>query len=317
MTGYVLTRLAMMVPTLLGVAILTFLLLRVVPGDVVTLKYSGEGAFVPRETIDAERARLGLDKSLWEQFGDWMGGAVRLDFGLSMWTGRPIIQEIAIRLPLTVELAILATLVAVGLAIPLGTLAALRQDTWVDYAIRVLSIGGLAMPSFWIGIVIILALLTWFRWSPPVTFTPFFDNPSENLAQLIWPALAVGYRYSAVATRMTRSSLLDVLSEDYVRTARAKGLSGRTVVLVHALRNALLPVVTVIGLEFAFLIGGLVVTEQVFNLNGIGKLIVEAITRRDYTMTQALVLLSATVYVLVNFVVDMLYVVIDPRVSYR
>jgi peptide/nickel transport system permease protein len=218
---------------------------------------------------------------------------------------------------LSVELAILATLVAVGLAIPLGTLAALRHDTWVDYAIRVLSIGGLAMPSFWIGIVMILALLTWFRWSPPVTFTPLIENPSENLAQLIWPALAVGYRYSAVATRMTRSSLLDVLREDYVRTARAKGLSGRTVVLGHALRNALLPVVTVIGLEFAFLIGGLVVTEQVFNLNGIGKLMVEAITRRDYTMTQALVLLSATVYVLVNFVVDLLYVVIDPRVSYR
>src|SRR5438270_4458943 len=202
MTGYVLTRLAMMVPTLVGVAILTFLLLRVVPGDVVTLKYSGEGAFVPRETIDAERARLGLDKSLWDQFGDWMIGAVRLDFGLSMWTGRPIIQEIAIRLPLSVELAILATLVAVALAIPLGTLAALRHDTWVDYAVRVLSIGGLAMPSFWIGIVIILTLLTWFRWSPPVTFTPLIENPSENLAQLIWPALAVGYRYPAVATRM-------------------------------------------------------------------------------------------------------------------
>src|SRR5215208_1890342 len=317
MTSYVLTRLAMMVPTLIGVAILTFLLLRVVPGDVVTLKYSGEGAFVPRETIDAERARLGLDKSLWEQFGDWMSGAVRLDFGISMWTGRPISQEIAIRLPLSVELAILATLVAVGLAIPLGTLAALRHDTWVDYAIRVLSIGGLAMPSFWIGIVIILALLSWFRWSPPLTFTSFFENPSENLAQLIWPALAVGYRYSAVATRMTRSSLLDVLREDYVRTARAKGLSGWTVVIGHALRNALLPVVTIIGLEFAFLIGGLVVTEQVFNLNGIGKLMVQAIARGDYTLLQALVLLVSVVFVLVNFVIDMLYVVIDPRVSYR
>jgi peptide/nickel transport system permease protein len=317
MTRYVLTRLALMVPTLVGVAVLTFLLLRVVPGDVVTLKYSGEGAFVPRETIDAERVRLGLDKPLWEQFADWMGGAVRLDFGLSMWTGRPITQEIAIRLPLSLELAILATLVAIVLAVPLGTLAALRRDTWVDYVIRVLSIGGLAMPSFWIGIVIILVLLAWFRWSPPVTFTPFLENPGENLAQLIWPALAVGYRYSAVATRMTRSSLLDVLGEDYVRTAHAKGLSGSSVVLKHALRNALLPVITVIGLEFAFLIGGLVVTEQVFNLNGIGKLMVEAITRRDYTMTQALVLLSATVYVLVNFLVDLFYVVIDPRVSFR
>jgi peptide/nickel transport system permease protein len=317
MTRYVLTRLAMMVPTLLGVAILTFLLLRVVPGDVVTLKYSGEGAFVPRETIEAERVRLGLDKPLGEQFVDWMGGAVRLDFGLSMWTGRPIIQEIAIRLPLSLELAVMATTIAVLLAIPLGTLAALHHDTWLDYVIRVVSIGGLAMPSFWIGILIILVLLALFRWSPPVTFTPFWEDPLANLSQLIWPALAIGYRYSAVATRMTRSSLLEVLREDYIRTARAKGLGGWTVVMGHALRNALMPVVTVIGLEFAFLIGGLVVTEQVFNLNGIGKLMVEAITRRDYTMTQALVLLSATVYVVVNFLVDMLYVFLDPRVSYR
>jgi peptide/nickel transport system permease protein len=284
---------------------------------VVTLKYSGEGAFVPRETIEAERARLGLDKPLTEQFVDWIGGAARLDFGLSMWTGRPIAQEIAIRLPLSFELAVLATLVAVLLAIPLGALAALYHDTWLDYAIRVLSIGGLAMPSFWLGIVLILALLALFRWTPPVTFTPFLEDPLANLSQLIWPALAVGYRYSAVAARMTRSSLLEVLREDYIRTARAKGLGGWTVVVGHALRNALMPVVTVIGLEFAFLIGGLVVTEQVFNLNGIGKLMVEAITRRDYTMTQALVLLSATVYVVVNFLVDMFYVVLDPRVSYR
>ncbi len=317
MTRYVLTRLAMMVPTLLGVAVLTFLLLRVIPGDVVTLKYSGEGAFVPRETIDAERTRLGLDKPLVEQFVDWIGGAARFDFGLSMWTGRPIAQEIAIRLPLSVELAVLATLVAVVLAIPLGALAALYHDTWLDYVIRVLSIGGLAMPSFWLGIVLILVLLALFRWTPPVTFTPFFEDPLANLSQLIWPALAVGYRYSAVAARMTRSSLLEVLREDYIRTARAKGLGGWSVVVGHALRNALMPVVTVIGLEFAFLIGGLVVTEQVFNLNGIGKLMVEAITRRDYTMTQALVLLSATVYVVVNFLVDMFYVVLDPRVSYR
>jgi peptide/nickel transport system permease protein len=234
-----------------------------------------------------------------------------------MWTGRPITHEIAIRLELSLQLAIMATIVAVIIAIPLGTIAALRQDTWVDYAIRVLSIGGLATPSFWLGILMILALLILFRWSPPVTFTPFFQDPLANLSLLIWPALAVGYRYSAVAARMTRSSMLEVLREDYVRTARAKGLREWVVVVQHGLRNALLPVVTVIGLEFAFLIGGLVVTEQVFNLNGLGKLIVEAISHRDYTMTQALVMLSATVYVLVNFVVDLLYVVLDPRVSYQ
>jgi peptide/nickel transport system permease protein len=316
MGRYVLTRLALMVPTLVAVAVLTFLLLRVVPGDVVTLKYSGEGAFVPAETIEAERVRLGLDQPLWRQFVDWLWGAARLDFGLSMWTGRPIAHEIAIRFELSLQLAIMATIVAVLLAVPLGTLAALRQDTWVDYVIRVVSIGGLATPSFWLGIMMILALLIFFRWSPPVVFTPFFENPLANLSLMIWPALAVGYRYSAVATRMTRSSVLEVMRDDYIRTARAKGLGERAVVLGHGLRNALMPVVTVIGLEFAFLIGGLVVTEQVFNLNGLGKLLVEAITRRDYTMTQALVLLSASVYVLVNFLLDLLYVVIDPRVSY-
>jgi peptide/nickel transport system permease protein len=316
MGRYILARLALMIPTLLGVAILTFLLLRVVPGDVVTLKYSGEGANVPQETLVAERARLGLDRPLWQQFVDWIWGALHFDFGLSMWTGRPISHEIAIRLQLSLQLAIMATTVAVLIALPLGIVAALRQDTWVDYAIRVISIGGLATPSFWLGVMLILILLTLFQWSPPVVFTPFFEDPLANLSLMIWPALAVGYRYAAVATRMTRSSLLDVLREDYIRTARAKGLREQVVVLGHGLRNALLPVVTVIGLEFAFLIGGLVVTEQVFNLNGLGKLIVEAIAHRDYTMTQALVLLSASVYVVVNFLVDLLYVFLDPRVSY-
>lgn len=316
MARYVLARLVLMVPTLLGVAVLTFLLLRVVPGDVVTLKYSGEGAYVPRETIEAERERMGLNQPLWKQFVDWTWGAMRLDFGTSMWTGRPISTEIAIRLQLSLQLAIMATLIAVALALPLGAIAALRQDTWVDYVIRVFSIAGLATPSFWLGIVMILFLLIQFRWSPPVTFTPLFENPIANLSLLIWPALAVGYRYSAMATRMTRSSLLEVMREDYIRTARAKGLAERVVVVRHGLRNALLPVVTVIGLEFAFLIGGLVVTEQVFNLNGLGKLMVEAISRRDYTMTQALIMLGATVYVVVNFLVDMLYVVLDPKVSY-
>ncbi|MBX5491544.1 MAG: ABC transporter permease [Chloroflexi bacterium] len=316
MVRYILTRLLLMLPTLLGVAVLTFLLLRVVPGDVVTLKYSGEGAYVPRETIDAERERLGLNQPLWKQFVDWIWGAVRFDFGTSMWTGRPIAQEIAIRFQLSLQLAIMATIIAVLLALPLGTVAALKQDTWVDYAIRVFSIAGLATPSFWLGIVMILFLLILFRWSPPVTFTPLFENPLANLSLLIWPALAVGYRYSAVATRMTRSTVLEVMREDYIRTARAKGLRERAVVVRHGLRNALLPVVTVIGLEFAFLIGGLVVTEQVFNLNGLGKLMVEAISRRDYTMTQALILLGAAVYVVVNFIIDIVYVVLDPRVSY-
>ena len=306
-----------MIPTLFGVAVLVFLLLRVAPGDLVELKYAGVGAFVSEEAMDAERAQLGLDKPLWKQFIDWIWGIVRLDFGTSMWTGRPITYEIAIRLQLSLQLAIMATTVAILLSIPLGTIAALKQDTWVDYVVRVFSIAGLAMPSFWLGILMILGMLIFFRWLPPMFFTPIWVDPWANLSQLIWPALAVGYRYSAVATRMTRSAVLEVLREDYIRTARAKGLWEKLILTRHALKNAMLPVVTVIGLEFAFLIGGLVVTEQVFNLNGIGLLFVEAITRRDYTMTQALVLLVSFTFIVVNFVMDLVYAWLDPRIRYQ
>jgi peptide/nickel transport system permease protein len=317
MHRYIVKRLLLMIPTLFGVAVLVFFMLRVAPGDIVELKYAGSGTFAPKEALERERAQLGLDKPLAQQFAVWMVGIVRLDFGHSMWTGRPIIDEIKIRLELSVQLALMATLVAILLSVPLGTLAALKQDTWIDYAVRIFSIGGLAMPSFWLGIVMILAFLILFKWLPPLTFTSFWSDPWANLSQLIWPALAVGYRYSAMATRMTRSAVLEVLREDYVRTARAKGLWERAVVVKHALRNALLPIVTVIGLEFAFLIGGLVVTEQVFNLNGIGMLFVESITRRDYTMTQTLVLLVSFVFIFMNFLIDLLYAWLDPRIRFR
>jgi len=306
-----------MIPTLFGVAALIFLLLRVLPGDIVELKYAGTGVYAPKEAMDRERAQLGLDQPLWKQFATWIIGIPRLDFGTSMWTGQPISHEIAIRLELSIELALMATFVAVLISVPLGTLAAVKQDTWIDYFVRVFSIAGLAIPSFWLGIVIILAFVIYFQWMPPLTFTSFWVDPRENLLQLIWPALAVGYRYSAVATRMTRSAVLEVLREDYIRTARAKGLWERAVLMRHALKNAMLPVITVIGLEFAFLVGGLVVTEQVFNLNGIGKLFVEAISQRDYTMVQNLVLLTSFVFVFVNFLVDMLNAFIDPRIRYQ
>jgi peptide/nickel transport system permease protein len=203
------------------------------------------------------------------------------------------------------------------ISLPLGTLAAVKQDTWLDYCVRVFSIAGLAIPSFWLGIVIILAFVIYFQWLPPLTFTSIWVDPKANFMQLIWPALAVGYRYSAVATRMTRSTVLEVLREDYIRTARAKGLWEGAVLIRHALKNALLPVITVIGLEFAFLVGGLVVTEQVFNLNGIGKLFVEAISQRDYTMVQSLVLLTSFVFIFVNFLVDVINACLDPRVKYE
>jgi peptide/nickel transport system permease protein len=316
MQRYVIGRLLLMIPTLLGVAILTFAIMRVVPGDVVLLRYTQSGGSVPEEIIERERKLLGLDKPLHEQFADYMTGIVRLDFGRSFWTDRPVTEEIAGRLGISLELAILATLLATTLALPLGVLAAVKQDTWIDYAIRVFSIGGLAMPSFWLGIMAILLLVILFHWAPPLIFVPIWEDPMENLAQLIWPAIVVGYRYSAVATRMTRSSVLEVLREDYVRTARAKGLRETLVIVRHALRNSLLPVVTVISLEFAFLFGGLVVTEQVFNVNGLGKLLVDAVSHRDYTLVQALVLLFSFVFVFVNFVVDLLYGVMDPRIRY-
>jgi peptide/nickel transport system permease protein len=316
MLRYTFHRLLMMIPTLFGVAVLVFVMLRVMPGDIVELRLRAEGAQVTPEILAMERARLGIDKPLLAQFTDWMSGLLVGDFGISMWTGQPVAHEIAIRLELSLELAVLATVLATFLALPLGTLAALFKDRWPDRVISVFAIAGLAVPSFWFGMIVILVLLWNFNWIPPLTFTPFVEDPIKNLSQLIWPALAVGYRYSAVATRMTRSTILEVLQEDYIRTARAKGVFERLVVARHAMRNALLPVVTVIGLEFAFLIGGLVVTEQVFNLNGIGKLFVNVLARGDYTMIQALVMLVAAFFIFVNFVVDMLYAVLDPRIRY-
>ncbi len=317
MTRYVVTRFLLMVPTLFMVAALVFVLVRIVPGDIVELRLSGGGSFVTKSVIEAERARLGLNKPIWQQFADWMIGISRLQLGTSMWTGAPVTQEIAIRFELSLQLAIMATVIAVAMAVPLGVVAALRHGTWIDYSVQVFSVAGLATPSFWLGILLILALLTFAHWLPPLTFTSLWKDPRANLVQLIWPALAVGYRYSAVTTRMTRSALLEALREDYIRTAWAKGLGQRVITLRHALRNALLPVITVIGLEFAFLIGGLVVTEQVFNLNGIGKLFVDAISRRDYTLIQGLMLLVAFVYVTVNFAIDLAFARLDPRISYQ
>ena len=305
-----------MIPTLFAAAVIIFVLVRVVPGDIVELRLVSGGSFVPRSVVEAERERLGLNKPIWAQFTEWMVGILRLDLGTSMWTGEPITEEIALRLQLSLQLAIMATLIAVAIALPMGIAAAVRRGTWVDFGVQIISVAGLATPSFWLGILLILFLLNTFHWLPPLTFTPLWVDPRANLLQLIWPALAVGYRYSAVTTRMTRSAMLEVLREYYVRTAWAKGLAGRVIIAHHALRNALMPVVTVIGLEFAFLIGGLVVTEQVFNLNGIGNLFVEAISHRDYTLIQGLLLLVAAGYIAVNFLIDLLYGWLDPRVTY-
>ena len=315
--GYATNRILLMIPTLIGVAVLVFFLLRIVPGDIVEIKLRGDGGTVTQETIELERKRLGLDRPLINQFGTWMVGMATLDFGVSMWTERPVVTEIAGRFELSFQVAIMATIIAVLLAIPMGTAAALFRGTWIDYTVRLITIGGLSIPSFWFGMLIMLTLLGLFNWLPPITFTPIYVDPIANLTQLIWPALAVGYRYCAVVARMIRSSLLEVMNEDYIRTARAKGVYEKLVVSRHALRNALLPAITVIGLEFTFLIGGLVVTEQVFNLNGIGQLFVQSVSRNDFTLIQGMVMLIAAFYVFVNLAIDLLYAVFDPRIRYN
>lgn len=322
MSQYILKRVLLMLPTLFGASVLVFFLLRAIPGDVCELRMAGSGLFVDKEQIAICQKNLGIDQPLYIQFVDFVWGFVTLNFGNSMWTGKPITFEIALRFQLSLQVAIMATLTATVIAIPLGTISAIKQDTWIDYIVRTFSIAGIAMPSFWLGILIILGLLivtqkvTGTPWMPPIEYTPIWVNPSANLSQLIWPAVATGYRYSAVATRMTRSALLEVLREDYVRTARAKGLYEKLIINRHALKNAMLPVTTIIGLEFAFLMGGLVVTEQVFNLNGLGKLFVESVLNSDYTMTQYLVMLVVVVFILTNFVVDIFYAWLDPRIRY-
>ncbi len=322
MYQYIVKRILLMIPTLLGAAVLVFFLLRLIPGDICELRMAGTGGYFDKEALDICRAEIGIDQPLFMQFINFIWGFIQFDLGTSMWTNRPIGEEIALRFELSLQVAIMATLTATLIAIPLGTVSAIKQNTWIDYAVRIFSIAGIAMPSFWLGILIILGLLVstqafWGTpWMPPIQYVPLWVDPWQNLSMLIWPTVATGYRYSAVATRMTRSALLEVLREDYVRTARAKGLREKLIINRHALRNALLPVVTVIGIEFAFLMGGLVVTEQVFNLNGLGKLFVEAVTNHDYTLTQALVMVVVTVFVVTNFVVDILYAWLDPRIRY-
>ncbi|HSE06939.1 MAG TPA: ABC transporter permease [Methylomirabilota bacterium] len=317
MRTYIAKRLLLVVPTLLGVATLVFVIMRVIPGDVALLILGGDAGGIDPQQLAALREQLGLDQPLLVQFGQWLWGVIQLDFGTSLWTGQPVIEELLIRLPLSLQLAFMATIVSVLIAIPLGMLAAVRQDTWIDYLVRVVSIGGLAIPSFWIGILCILFLVIYFGWGPPLEFTPPWVDPWANFQMMVWPVVTVGYRYSAVTTRMTRSTVLEVLREDYIRTAWSKGLQERAVLIRHALKNAMLPVNTLIGTEFAFLIGGLVVTETVFTLNGIGRFVVDAVAHRDYPVVQALVFLIAFGFVIVNLLVDLTYAWFDPRIRYR
>jgi len=322
MYKYIFKRTLLVIPTLIGAAVLVFFLLRLIPGDVCEIRLAGTGLYVDPAEILLCRQNLGLEDPIYVQFFSFLWGYATLDLGDSMWTGFPVTQEISLRFALSLQVAIMATFVATVIAIPLGIISAVRQDTWIDYVVRGFSIAGIAMPSFWLGILIILGLListqAWFGepWMPPILYVSPFEDLGANMTQLIWPAMATGYRYSAVATRMMRSALLEVLREDYVRTARAKGLVEKVIINRHALKNALLPVVTVIAIEFAFLMGGLVVTEQVFNLNGLGKLFVESVQNQDFNMTQQLVMLVVLIFVITNFAVDLFYAWLDPRIRY-
>lgn len=313
MVSYIFKRLLLVVPTMFGAAVLIFLALRVFPGDIVEIKLRSDGGGATIEQIEQERKALGLDRPMPVQFVDWISGVARLDFGNSMWTGNPVSEEIGVRFQLTIQVAIMATIIGLIIALPLGILSGLKPNSWQDYAIRMITMAGLSVPAFWFGMIIILLLLHFFGWLPPLVYTPFWVDPIANLQQLIWPALSVGYRFSAIVARMIRSSIMEVMREDYIRTARAKGVSRTGVVILHALKNALLPAITVVGMEFTFMIGGLVVTEQVFNLNGIGKLLVDSIVNLDFVTVQAIVMILAFLFIVVNLLVDLLYVVLDPR----
>ncbi|MGH7263589.1 MAG: ABC transporter permease [Candidatus Rokuibacteriota bacterium] len=315
MKTYLAQRLAVAALTLLGMSLVIFALLRLAPGDIVDVLFSTAGYVDPSEKRAIMR-ELGLDQPIWLQYVEWLRQIFSGDLGKSYRYDLPAWQIIRPLLPVTLELGALSLLVAVLLGVPTGVVSAVRQDTTLDYILRVVSLAGLSMPSFWLGMVIILTLVAWAGWIPPMTYVAPTESFPLHAVQFLLPALAVGYRSSALLMRITRSALLEVLREDYVRTAWAKGQTGRAVVWRHALRNALLPVVTVIGIEAAFLIGGLIVTETVFNLPGVARFLVQAILWRDYPIVQNLVMIIAIAVILSNLLVDLLYGVLDPRVRY-
>jgi len=315
MRGYVTKRLLIAVVTLFGMSIVIFSLMRLAPGNIVDILFESAGYVDQADKKQLER-ELGVDRPLAVQYARWVGEVARGDLGKSYRYDMPAWRIIKPRLPVTLELAFLALFFSILLGVPFGVLSAVRQDRPLDYVLRVLSLAGLSMPAFWLGMIIILFFVRALGWMPSITYVSPFVDLKANLWQFMVPALAVGYRSSALIMRITRSAMLEVLREDYIRTAWAKGQTGRVVIWHHALKNAMLPVVTIIGIEFAFLIGGLVVTETVFNLPGVARFLVQAILWRDYPVVQNLVMFIAIVVILSNLLVDMLYGVLDPRVRY-
>lgn len=315
MWRYILRRVLLAIVVLLLVSIGVFSIVRLLPGDAVILTL-GEFSVLTPEALENARHELGIDRPFINQYGTWIRGVVRGDLGDSLVTRRSVTGELSKRITLTLHLAVMAMIVGLLIAIPIGILSAIRQDTAADYGGRLFAIMGLSLPDFWMAVVAITFLTIVFQWFPPRGFEPIWIDPWKNLQQLFLPALIIGWRFSAVVMRMTRSCLLEVLREDYIRTAQAKGLGEQAVIVRHALKNAMIPVVTIVGQQFSLLIGGTVIVEFIFLLPGVGSLTLDAVLLRDYTMIQGAVLFFASVMVFMNLLVDLSYAWFDPRIRY-
>ncbi|MDR7419365.1 MAG: ABC transporter permease [Armatimonadota bacterium] len=315
MRTYILRRLLAMVATLLGVSVIVFVMMRLIPGTVVE-QLLGQSALVGEDTIRSLRQFFGLDRPWYVQYVDWLGGLLRGDFGNSWRSNRPVLALIFSRLPVSAELAVLAIAWSLLIGVPMGVLAALRRGSTSDSVVRFASTLGLSVPAFWQGTLLILLFSIYLQWMPSIQWVSIRENLWANLSIIALPALTLGTATAAMISRMTRSTMLDVLGREYVRTARAKGVQDRRVVSHHALRNALIPVVTVAGVQMGYILGGIVVVEDVFSLPGIGRLLLDAIFQRDYPVVQGTILVGAGLFMGLNFVVDLLYAVIDPRIQY-
>jgi peptide/nickel transport system permease protein len=311
---YVLRRVALAIPTLLVVSLIVFAMMRLMPGDVVTRMVEGQ-AYAP--TLDALRRDLGLDRPVTVQYLEWMGGVLRGDFGRSYWTRQPIWDEFARRFPVTLELAFLTILVSVVIGVVVGIVSAVRQDTMADYIGRSFAILALSVPYFGLAVLVVVLPSIWFKWTPVWTYVPFSVDPLENLKIMLVPSLVFGVTRAGPIMRITRSALLDVLRQDYIRTAWSKGLTERTIVLRHGLKNALIPVISLIGLQLPLYIGGSVIIEAIFRLPGVGLFFFEALTRLDYPVVQSVNLIIAALVVGLNLLVDLSYAFLDPRIRYR
>lgn len=320
MGAYVIRRLLLIIPTLFLVTIIVFFSIRFIPGDTVDLmvaemaRESGLGADLNPEYI---RHAMGLDVPVHIQFGRWLGAALQGDLGKSLWSARSVTEEIFTRLPVSVELGLIAIGTALLIALPIGVYSAIRQDTTRDYTGRTFAILCISVPSFWLGTMVIVYPSIWWGWTPVLEYIPFVENPVENLVQFIIPGFITGMVISGVTTRMTRTMMLEVLRQDYIRTAWAKGLTERTIILRHALKNALMPVVTIVGLQIPIMIGGTVIVEQIFALPGIGRFLVDSLNKRDYPMISGINLIMAGFVLAVNLVTDLSYAYLDPRISYK